>query len=296
MNLSDEIEQKLLSYFANDDSNAFQSLTTIFEKMTRPSKWRESFFSDIDEIDDKEQVRTILDQMVIDGLLQSNWGSRDYEGSYRLTSQGTYEASSFNDYVVDAPSNVLLTESGEPLMTEDGQFIELEGPIADVHHLKASNASTSPPEVSSPTLGVGSNDSVAGYGRGAFGVGTYGQQETKIRPHDATSLHSVTEPEVRFNPRVAIDSAKWTGLSKVIIDARNAKVVGALIDQALLSLSTSQAGNFQIMQATAYLKAAKELVEAPEPPSEEIWRVIGRAADLVGLLAVFCSIFAQVGK
>jgi hypothetical protein len=92
VSLSNEMEQTLLSYFANDDSNAFQSLTTIFEKMTRPSQWRESFFSDIDEIDDKEQLRTILDQMVIDGLLQTNWGGRDYEGSYRATDQGRYEA------------------------------------------------------------------------------------------------------------------------------------------------------------------------------------------------------------
>jgi hypothetical protein len=87
------------------------------------------------------------------------------------------------------------------------------------------------------------------------------------------------------------DSAAWTGITQKLIDARNAKLVSSLIDKALLSLPISEAGNFKIMQAAAYLKAAKELTDAPEPPSELIWQIIGRAADLVGLLGLFAMLF-----
>ncbi len=128
------MEQMLLGFFANFESNkpAFQSLTTIYEKVSRPAQWRESFFSDFEGVDDKEHLRTILDRMVMDGLLNRDWGAREYEGAYRITDQGVYEASGFNDYVVEVPPNVLLTESSETPMTKDGQFIELEDEAADV--------------------------------------------------------------------------------------------------------------------------------------------------------------------
>ena len=85
MSLSDEMKQALLDYFAKGDSNArsFQSLTTIFEKVIRSTRWRDTFFNDIEGVDDEEHLRTILDQMVIDGQLERDWGERDYEGSYR---------------------------------------------------------------------------------------------------------------------------------------------------------------------------------------------------------------------
>ena len=227
--MNEHTEHAVLEYLNNDSEETlgYQSLTTIFERVIKPGEPRADAYDVEDEIESKEELRVLLDGLVQDGLLESFWGERDYEASYRLTDQGIYQASGFDAMVVEPPPNAILTEAGQPLMTEDGQFIVAED----------------------------------------------------------TTVVALAE--------TSADSAAWTGLTATIIDARNARVISRLIDQALNSLSTSDATNFQIMQATAYLRAAKELTDAPEPPSEEIWRYIGRAADLVGLLGVFCGIFAQ---
>ncbi len=111
---------------------------------------------------------------------------------------------------------------------------------------------------------------------------------------DFEELVDSSELEESRSGPLTIDSAAWTGLTSTTINARNAVVVGGLIDKALASISTSTAGNFEAMQAAAYLKAAKELVEAPEPPSRMIWDLISKAADVVGLIGLFFTIFAQV--
>ena len=230
----EQTEQAILQYLQedSDENRRFRSLTTLFEMVMRPSEPKTDDHGLEDEIDTKEELRGLLDAMVQDGLLESNWGPRDYEASYRLTDEGAYQASGFDQYAAQVPPNAILTEAGEPLMTKGDEFIVTE----------ASEAPIEDALVDSP---------------------------------------------------ITVDSSAWTGLTKVIIDARNAKAVSALIDQALISLPSSEAGNFQIMQATAYLKAAKELVDAPEPPSEEIWRLISKAADLVGLFGLFYTIFVQ---
>lgn len=108
----------------------------------------------------------------------------------------------------------------------------------------------------------------------------------------------VTESRSGASDRsIRVDSAAWTGLiQRATINARNAKVIGGLIEQALTALPEAGAGNFENMQAAAYLKAAKELVDAPEPPSELIWQLISKAADLVGLIGLFYTIFSQAAQ
>ena len=227
----EETEQAVLKYLSSasdDEYGPFRSLTTLFEKVVGPSVPHTDSYDVEDEIESKEALRVVLDQMVSDGLLESRWGERDYEANYRVTDQGSYEAAEFDQLVVDRPLNALLTESGDPMVTESGDFLVLE---------------------------------------------------------DAAEA----EP-------TSVDSSTWTGLTTTIVDARNAKAISNLIGKALDSLSASQAGNFENMQATAYLKAARELLDAPEPPSEEIWRLISRAADIVGLVSVFYAIFAQAIK
>jgi hypothetical protein len=89
--VSEEMERALLAYFVSDNSDErpFQSLATIFEMVKRPGQWRETFFRDIDGVDDKMHLKVILDQMVIDGLLQIDWAVPD---SYRVTEEGAYES------------------------------------------------------------------------------------------------------------------------------------------------------------------------------------------------------------
>ncbi|MFK4793007.1 hypothetical protein [Sphingobium sp. ZW T5_29] len=92
---------------------------------------------------------------------------------------------------------------------------------------------------------------------------------------------------------ITANSSAWTGLTRTIVDARNAAVISKLITKALDELPGEERGNVEVMQAAAYLKAAQELVNAPEPPSELIWQLISRAADVVGLIGLFYTIFSQ---
>ena len=206
--MSDEArERSLLAYLSSDleDHQRYRSLTTIFEQFDRPDQWKSSYALDV-TIDDKESLRSVLDEMVLDGLVEGRMGARDYERSYRLSDQGLYE---------------VFAE--EPLV-----IVEL------------------PPQ------------------------------------DEAVNL--------------SVDSKQWTGLTDTIIDSRNAKIVSGMIEKAIDSLPASGAGNFHIMQATAYLKAAKELVDAPEPPSQLIWQLISRAADVIGIFGFFYTIFFQAAN
>jgi hypothetical protein len=131
--VKEQTEQAVLQYL-NDDAKEtlrFQSLTTIFEKVVKPGQPRADAYDFDDEIESKEELRVLLDQLVQDGLLESSRGERDYEASYRLTEQGVYEASGFDQLVAETPRNAILTEAGETLMTEDGHFIIMENGIED---------------------------------------------------------------------------------------------------------------------------------------------------------------------
>ncbi len=107
MTISEQMERALLDFFAKDDGDerTFQSLTTVYDKISRPAQWRESFFSDIEGVVDKKELETVLDQMVIDGLLQRDWRDDTFEPSYRATEEGIYESVlGLDGYVLQQPS------------------------------------------------------------------------------------------------------------------------------------------------------------------------------------------------
>ena len=176
----EKTEQAVLQYLSSANQDEYgenRYLSTIFDKVVAPSLPRADAYEQEDYDELKHELGAILNQMVSDGLLESLWGERDYEASYRLTNQGTYEASGFD---------VLVTENGDQIVTEDGDNIA----IGDM-------ASTDGP--------------------------------------------------------ITVNSSTWTGLTRTKIDSRNAKLVSNLISNALDSLSSSEIGNFETMQATAYL-------------------------------------------
>lgn len=108
--------------------------------------------------------------------------------------------------------------------------------------------------------------------------------------------HIVTESNGEYSLTdrpIIVNSTSWTGLTKTVIDARNVNVISRQIEQAIDAISGAGAGNFETMQATAFLRAAKELVDAPEPPSQLIWQLISKAADVVGLFGLFFTLFSQ---
>ena len=113
---------------------------------------------------------------------------------------------------------------------------------------------------------------------------------------DSTEIIELDDSSIGLEVPTSINSSSWTGLTQTIIDARNAQAVSRMINLALDSLASSRAGNVQIMQAAAYLKAAKALVDAPEPPSALIWSLISKAADLVGLVVAFYAIFGSAAS
>ncbi|TGX56112.1 hypothetical protein E5A73_03145 [Sphingomonas gei] len=93
---------------------------------------------------------------------------------------------------------------------------------------------------------------------------------------------------------IRADSSSWTGLSRVRVTHRNAKVISRLIDAALGELATD--GNSATAQARTFLLAARDLTDAPDPPSDIIWDLIQRAGAVVGLLDIFLRIFSAAAN
>ena len=88
-----------------------------------------------------------------------------------------------------------------------------------------------------------------------------------------------------------IDSSRWTGLltQTQITEARRDKLQG-LVDQAVRDLDLLGAGNAEKAQATAYLVALKVLSEAPEPPTDIVWKLLERGMALVCVCELFYKI------
>jgi hypothetical protein len=99
---------------------------------------------------------------------------------------------------------------------------------------------------------------------------------------------SATEPD---GP--PIHSSAWTGLpaSFVFTDAIRVDLL-ARLDDAGKELDSLALGNSEKAQIRAFILAAKELTEAPDPPADLIWELIGRANSIAGIASLFVSIIA----
>lgn len=102
-----ELEDAVLAYLAKDDADNphFQSLTTIFEMLPEARQLTEAHHDD-DEVEDKEAIRTALDQLVTDGMAESRMGEREYENSYRISQDGFYQATLGSDALVSGVESV----------------------------------------------------------------------------------------------------------------------------------------------------------------------------------------------
>lgn len=88
-----------------------------------------------------------------------------------------------------------------------------------------------------------------------------------------------------------VDSSSWTGLRKHRITSHNRESVRIRIVEAKAALDTQNFTNEQKAQAVSFLRAAEELIEAPEPPSDIIWELVERAGAIAGIAGLFLSIF-----
>jgi hypothetical protein len=64
-----------------------------------------------------------------------------------------------------------------------------------------------------------------------------------------------------------------------------------IVHRALQCLEKSEEGNEAIIQAATYLRSVLVLLEAPDPPTDVIWDLVGRAADISGLAQFFFGLF-----
>ncbi len=90
-----------------------------------------------------------------------------------------------------------------------------------------------------------------------------------------------------------IDSAAWTGLpSTFVLAEEKRETLVSMLREAESSLDQLGAGNSEKAMARAYIVAARTLADAPDPPVDLIWEIIGRANSLAGIASLLVSIIA----
>jgi hypothetical protein len=101
------------------------------------------------------------------------------------------------------------------------------------------------------------------------------------------------DPDFQLSPDEA-EEQRWQRLKSIVIGANNFDSVSRLIDRSLDELSKAQLTNEQHRQAASYMLAAKELVNAPSPPSQIVWDLIQKAAAIAGLVQTVLMIFSSL--
>ena len=92
---------------------------------------------------------------------------------------------------------------------------------------------------------------------------------------------------------LTVGSTEWTGLPAnfALTEDTRAELV-SLLRQAEDGLNGLAASNHEKAQARAFIVAARMLAEAPDPPVELIWQLIGRANSIAGIASLLVSIIA----
>ena len=110
-----------------------------------------------------------------------------------------------------------------------------------------------------------------------------------------TVLHRIAT--VDDNPSIGeagpISSSTWTGLPSdfELTEKRREKLV-VLLTTVESDLDKIGVGNSEKAMARAYIVAAKALADAPVPPVDLIWVMIGRANALSGIASLLVSVVA----
>ena len=114
------------------------------------------------------------------------------------------------------------------------------------------------------------------------------------KPVHATAPSYVGEPlsmVPETSPTITIDSSSWTGLRAKGVTVSNRARIKEAIGEARTLFEQRQLSNEQKVQALVLLRAAEELVNAPEPPSDIVWELINRAAAVCGIAGLVLTIF-----
>ncbi len=93
--------------------------------------------------------------------------------------------------------------------------------------------------------------------------------------------------ESRPEEPIAVDSASWTG--RTLSTSDTAELVQN-IDQALSKIDAINLTQEKRAQARAFLRAVRELAEAPEPPFDLIEYMLKNVDRMIGLAGLFVGI------
>ncbi|MGB3803458.1 MAG: hypothetical protein WA935_05475 [Sphingopyxis granuli] len=94
-----------------------------------------------------------------------------------------------------------------------------------------------------------------------------------------------------------IDSAGWTGLDANFQLNEEIKLkLLKMLTEAEKTLSSSASNDRDVGQGLAFVRSAKILCEAPDPPKRDIWTMINRASSILSIASVFTPILALFGK
>lgn len=133
---------------------------------------------------------------------------------------------------------------------------------------------------------------LGGYDGWSFQISASGSRKVEAEFRDLDEIREflgVAEPQIAKQ----INSAAWTGLpSQFVLNEERKAELSTLLVKAERDLDDLGAGNSEKAMARAYIVAAKVLTDAPEPPVDIIWNLIGRANNISGIASLFVSIIA----
>lgn len=111
-----------------------------------------------------------------------------------------------------------------------------------------------------------------------------------IVPREAAADALRTADSAPSDPSPAAQSSSWTGRPSLPEENRSSLI--AALRSAERSLDGMEIGNSDKAQARAFVIAAINLAEAPNPPDDLIWEMVSRANQISGIAALFVSVLA----
>lgn len=133
---------------------------------------------------------------------------------------------------------------------------------------------------------------LGGYGGWSFRISADGSRKVEAKFRDLDDIRGFLSMSSLESAK-AVDSYTWTGIpSDFVLGEERKSELSTLLDKAERDLDVIGIANSEKAMARAYIVAAKVLADAPEPPADIIWSLIGRANNISGIASLFVSIIA----
>jgi hypothetical protein len=121
--------------------------------------------------------------------------------------------------------------------------------------------------------------------------------DTGVLTEQQASTEAAETAHVDIEANSHHNSSLWTGLpGDFVLNQGKQQELVSLLRAAESELDTLTIANSDKAQARAYILAARELSEAPDPPVDLIWEIIGRGNSIAGIASLFVAIIALFGS